>query len=423
MDSAERPPGIIAAGSWCVDHVKVINKYPELEQLAEVLHETHSNGGGPYNLLKDLAKLGVDLPLTGVGLLGNDSNGEYILNDCRDSGIETALMKSTDEAPTAYTDVMSVDSSGRRCFFHRKGTNALLRAEHFEFERLPGRHLHLAYLNLLAGIGSIDPSGDCDGEVVLSKCKEAGLRTSIDLVSAECDELGEVAKRCLPYVDVLFANCFEIGQLSGLPTGDEDLPDFELFKKAARACFEKGVREFVIVHFPKGAIATAVDGSFAVQGSVRIPESDIFGTAGAGDAFAAGVLYGFHEGMTVEESLRVGVCVSASCLHHPTTSGGILPLEECLELARKHGFRQIPSLSPSQWWKQLIFNELWAKKRPDRAAKSSIRRKRALMLALVKYKARPSHEKYCRTKLPASSPNSSHSMQRLHRVSGNNGAD
>ncbi len=34
------------------------------------------------------------------------------------------------------------------------------------------------------------------------------------------------------------------------------------------------------------------------------------------------------------------------------------------------------------------------------------------MLALVKYKARPSHEKYCRTKLPASSPNSSHSMQR-----------
>ena len=52
------------------------------------------------------------------------------------------------------------------------------------------------------------------------------------------------------------------------------------------------------------------------------------------------------------------------------------------------------------------------KKRPDRAAKSSIRRKRALMLALVKYKARPSHEKYCRTKLPASSPNSSHSMQR-----------
>ena len=83
----------------------------------------------------------------------------------------------------------------------------------------------------------------------------------------------------------------------------------------------------------------------------------------------------------------------------------------------------IMGVSPSQWWKQLIFNELWAKKRPDRAAKSSIRRKRALMLALVKYKARPSHEKYCRTKLPASSPNSSHSMQGLHRVSGNNGAD
>ena len=86
---------------------------------------------------------------------------------------------------------------------------------------MEGRHFHLAYLNLLAGIGSVDSSGNCDGAAILSKYKEVRLRTSIDLVSVENDGLAEVAERWLPFVDVLFANCFEIGQISGSPTVNE----------------------------------------------------------------------------------------------------------------------------------------------------------------------------------------------------------
>ncbi len=125
--------GIIAGGNWCVDHVKVIDSYPQLDALGVILSEKRSNGGGPYNLLKDLTKLGADFSLIGIGLLGDDENGRYIMEECRALGIDTHQMMLTRQAPTSYTDVMSVDSLARRSFFHQKGTNALLAENHFNF--------------------------------------------------------------------------------------------------------------------------------------------------------------------------------------------------------------------------------------------------------------------------------------------------
>ena len=72
-------------------------------------------------------------------------------------------------------------------------------------------------------------------------------------------------------------------------------------------------------------MAAARDGSVFLQGSVQIPDSKILGTVGVGDAFAAGVLYGFHEGMTIKKNLQTGVCIAASCLLHLTTSGRFFP--------------------------------------------------------------------------------------------------
>ena len=66
---------------------------------------------------------------------------------------------------------------------------------------------------------------------------------------------------------------------------------------------------------------------------------EIKGTVGAGDSFAAGMLYGLHESWPIEECLNLATCVSASCLYDTTTSGGILPLDECLALGKRYGYR------------------------------------------------------------------------------------
>jgi sugar/nucleoside kinase (ribokinase family) len=81
------------------------------------------------------------------------------------------------------------------------------------------------------------------------------------------------------------------------------------------------------------------------QSSLKLPASAIAGTAGAGDAFCAGVLYGLHEGLSLAESLKTAVCVAAASLSDPTCTDGVKSLKACLALAKKYGFR--PGLDPA----------------------------------------------------------------------------
>ena len=54
--------GILAGGNWIVDRVKFIDTYPCQDGLASIRSEVAANGGSPFNLLVDLAKLGARSP-------------------------------------------------------------------------------------------------------------------------------------------------------------------------------------------------------------------------------------------------------------------------------------------------------------------------------------------------------------------------
>ena len=66
----------------------------------------------------------------------------------------------------------------------------------------------------------------------------------------------------------------------------------------------------------------------------------LVGANGAGDAFAAGVLYGIHEGRTIRDSLTLGLCSAASALRSISTTSSVGTVAECLALADQWGWRQ-----------------------------------------------------------------------------------
>lgn len=333
--------GIVAGGSWCVDHLKVLDRFPEETTLAIVLEQFRSNGGGPYNLLKDLSRMGATFPLVGVGLFGNDENGRYIREDCTDVGIATNHFTVTDTAPTSSTDVLSVQSTGLRTFLHGKGTNELLSEEHFDFSALQGKIFYLAYLNVLNALEVVGIDGKTGAARVLERAQAACFKTCTDLASLEREDFREVVHPALPFVDYLVLNEFEAECLTGLALGDGSDPDWNSMEKATRSILEMGVREWVVVHCPAGVVAGGKDGRVLREGSVRVPKAEIVGTVGTGDAFAAGLLYGVHESWDFERSINLGICVAASCLFHLTTSGNILPIPDCLQLGEKYGFREV----------------------------------------------------------------------------------
>jgi sugar/nucleoside kinase (ribokinase family) len=333
--------GILAGGNWILDHTKIIDVYPAQDALANILAETSSNGGGPYNVLRDLARLQAPFPLAAVGLVGDDAAGEYIRQDCQAHGIDTHQLHVTKEAPTSYTDVMTVKSTGRRTFFHQRGANAFLDAAHFDLAQSGARIFHLGYLLLLDRLDQLDPVYGTVAAAVLHRAQEAGFRTSVDLVSEDSNRFAKIVLPALRFCDYCILNEFEAERTTGITIVREDKIDLDAARRAAHKLLVAGVREWVVIHFPKGAIAVDSGGQELVQSSVDMPQERIAGTLGAGDAFAAGVLFGLHEAVPMNVALTYGVCVAAASLTHPTSSDGVKPLLECLRLPEEFGYRRL----------------------------------------------------------------------------------
>jgi len=332
--------GILAGGNWIIDHVKVIDTWPAQDTLVNILSSSNGTGGSPYNILIDLAKLGAPIPLAAVGLVGKDGDGSMILEDCAKFGIEAGALQQTTAAPTSYTDVMTVRETGRRTFFHARGANALLDSPHFDFTKTNARIFHLGYLLLL---DKMDGPSETHGTVaaeVLARAQAAGLKTSIDVVSEDSDRFAKVVTPALQHVDVCIMNEFEAERVTGLQIRRGDELDRPALIEAMGWLLRAGVRERVVVHFPEGGVSLGHDLVLHEQGSVRLPANYIKGAAGAGDAFTAGVLFGWHEGLPISEWLRYGVCAAAANLSDETCTGGMKSLEECLELGNRYGFRK-----------------------------------------------------------------------------------
>lgn len=332
--------GILAGGNWIVDYVKILNTWPTQDSLATILTESASNGGAPYNVLKDLARLGAPFPLSAVGLIGEDPFGQRILDDCRAHAIDVMQLQRTPAQPTSYCDVMTVQGTGRRTFFHRRGANALLGPEHFDFSRTNAKRFHLGYLLLLDRLDAFEPDGITGGARVLRAARAAGLRTSLDCVSDNSDRFLPVAKPALPHVDCFFANDFEASRLTGISVVDEASRDPLKLRAAAHELLKAGVREWVFVHSAHGVFAASASED-VWQPSVRVPPDHIKGAAGAGDALAAGILLGLHEGWPIARCLKLGVTAAAASLYDATCSAAVKPIADCLQLGERLGFESV----------------------------------------------------------------------------------
>ena len=73
------------------------------------------------------------------------------------------------------------------------------------------------------------------------------------------------------------------------------------------------------------------NGEYIYVPSCDIEKKDIVGTNGAGDAFAAGTIYGLHAGWDLEKSIRLGSASSHFNLLCASASGGAVSLEKMQE--------------------------------------------------------------------------------------------
>ncbi|MCF7762934.1 MAG: carbohydrate kinase family protein [Verrucomicrobia bacterium] len=329
--------GIMAGGNWIIDQVKLVDVYPQAEQLANIQSQSQGTGGAPYNVLIDLAHLGAKFPLLAAGFVGRDSLGKQILEHCRENKINTKHLRPAPDAATSYTDVMSEIGGGRRTFFHYRGANAFWTGEDLDFKKCSARIFHLGYLLLLDALDGPDKKFGTRAARLLSEARVAGIKTSVDVVSEDSDRFSKIVTPALRHVDYCILNEIEAGKTTGFTIRKADKTlDQTALGKAAGALLERGVKELVVVHFPEGGYARTLSGQEYWQSSLNLPRNYIKGSAGAGDAFCAGVLLGLHEGWDIPRCLLTAVCVAAASLSDPTCTNGVGTIESALGLAKKH---------------------------------------------------------------------------------------
>ena len=330
--------GVLAAGNWVIDHVKVLDAWPTQDALATITDQSDGNGGGPYNLLMDLARMRCGFPLAGVGLIGRDGDGEQILRDCDAHQIDRSGFHQTDTTRTSYTDVMTAGDTGRRTFFHRHGTNALLGREHFHLPGSSARIFYLGYMCLLRRLDAVGADGRTEAAQLFEQARQLGMVTVADLVSSQSSDFANVVNPSLPHLDFLLLNEYELSRLVGRPAASKDA---SVLMTDASQILARGVWRAVIVHLPEFALSVEPGGCARIQPSVRVPQELIRGTVGAGDAFAAGVVFGIHEGLELQKCLELGVCVAAVSLLDATSSASVKPWSDCLRWGREIGFHTL----------------------------------------------------------------------------------
>lgn len=238
------------------------------------------SGGSVANTMNGIANLGGHVSF--VGCVGNDKHGEFFKTDMLENGIKPQLFTGTAGTGTAIT-LMSPD--GERTFATYLGSAVELSANHLSpavFEGYDYFHIE----GYLVQNYDLIRTG-------IQLAKQAGCRISLDLASYNVVEenIPFLTDMLEHYVDILFANEEEAKAFCG-KSAEEAL---SYFAKHA---------DYVVVKLgEKGSLVQHRQQTEHIETSNVIKVID---TNGAGDAYAAGFLYGLMSDMDLKSCGKLG---------------------------------------------------------------------------------------------------------------------
>lgn len=322
--------GICVAGSLVADRFYDMESYPKEGFLATVRRGATAIGGSG-NLILDLAKVDATLPVKVCAIAGEDESGEALMEALgRFPNIDTADMVR--EGETSNTLVMNANDTKQRTFFFSPGASHVFDESYIHWDNIDSKIFHLEYLLLMKKVDAPDPEYGTHGARILKDARERGMITSIDMVSEQSDRVKNVVRPALKYTDICCINESEAEAITGIAVTCR-----ERAEEALRALRALGVSLWAVIHSPKHNYGydIANDKMVYVE-SLKLPDGFIKGTTGAGDAFCCGILYGAHEGESLEDSMRFATASAACSLSENNGTDGMRAREEVLAVLRKY---------------------------------------------------------------------------------------
>lgn len=324
---------LCVAGNMIVDILYPIQGLPRPGELTTILDGiSRATGGAACNVAIDLAMLDDKLPLTMLGMVGADAEGDFILERLHAyPNIESGLVLR--EGMSSFTAVMADQISKQRTFFHYRGANARFDESCIDWDAVDADLLHIGYILLLDTLDQEDAEYGTKMARLLHNAQQHGIKTSIDVVSEAGDRFLRLVPPALRYTDYCIINELEAEQSTGVPLRGKDSALIkENIPAALRRLKELGVSAWAVIHCPEGGFGLDEDDIYTEVESLKLPRDYIKGTVGAGDAFCAGVLYGAYKEKSLQEAIVLGVASAACSLSQSGSTEGMRSAQEALAL-------------------------------------------------------------------------------------------
>lgn len=325
--------GICVAGNMIVDIMYPCAGWPKRGELVHILDGiSRSTGGAVCNVIIDLAKLDPEMPLYAMGKIGEDAEGDLILEGlAKHKNIDASCVLR--DGVSAFTAVMNDQQSKERTFFTHLGANGKFDENDIDWSKIDADLFHIGYILLLNALDQPDDEYGTKMARLLHSAQQHGLKTSIDVVTEASDRFMRLVPPAMKYTDYCVINEVEAQQTTGVELRTDDgrlLVDN--MPKALKIMKEMGVSTWAVIHAPEGGWGLDENNDYVALKSLKLPEGYIKGSTGAGDAFCAGVLYGAEKRYPLADSIRLGIASAACSLSEVGATEGLRTEADVMKL-------------------------------------------------------------------------------------------
>ena len=276
---------VIAIGGATVDHLNVVDHFPEKDQKIVPLWSSLQGGGQAANAVAAMARLGLKTAM--IGTVGQGPIGQFAIDTLKEEGVDTSLMiKQTDRAP-ALSSIIIEDKIGSRTIVADRGQLTHMPVTDAMFDAIKE-----------CSIVHSDAHFPDENRQLLEYAKSNGVPICLD-AEPHTPNYQEFAK----YADLLIVSRRFVENQYG--------QDYE---KALKEYIKSGAKIAVITLGKYGAIGITKD-EMEIYSVPEYPVEPVVDTTGAGDVFHGAFIYGWLQKWDFKKIMKFSnVCASLKCL-------------------------------------------------------------------------------------------------------------
>jgi len=277
---------VIGLGALNCDVLYLVERIARGGEEVGIIDVKKAPGGSAANTIVALARLGVTVGF--VGIAGTDEEGDLIVEEFRKEGVETRIRREEGYTGAA---IGFVDATGERALYIYPGVNERLGIEDINTDFVSNAQ----FLHTSSFVNKAQLEMQCE----LAKRITAKLSFSPGMYcfNYELEDLSELIARS----EVIFLS---LRELSALLKG-------AAYEQGAEVLLDTGARIVCVTLGERGCYVASRTGASQL---IDAYPTKVVDTTGAGDAFAAGFLYGLLEGKSVPESGKLGNLAASFCI-------------------------------------------------------------------------------------------------------------